>query len=422
MPLQTFDFSRLVQAQPNDYSGLRDALKNFYGGYEMSQTPMKMQNERQNEMLRNALLGAQGRQVGIQNQYLPEQLRLQNALSGQEYQAGSREQEMAAMKMQQFRDAVERQRARMQSSQGYGQAEEPSIPMRSGYTPSMQGGAPMNMQNRPAMNAEPSQDYQAFADAALIQKMTTGEGPKWYPDKDSGIVTGVAFANGQPVTFSLPVGMGAEEKAYRSTTGSERAKIDASRQNESIDRLSKSREMLQTLDETAQLIQENPESFQAAVGPFSARAREYGLTGTPEQKQLLGSIKALSGDVLAKTLPVLFPGRILATEMDSVRGMKFNEHDQPDIVRGKLSQQLQMVEKLIQREELYNEYREQGLPERKAVEMAIKNTPTDDIRRRSEAKAGITSSRQKIHPQLKDRTLEEMEREYAIRKQQGEGV
>lgn len=232
----------------NDYSGLRDALKNFYGGYEMAQTPMKMQNERQNEALRNALLQAQGQQVGIQNQYLPDQLRLQNALSGQQLKSAESEQEMAKIKRQHFMEAL----SRLSGSN----AGAPSTTQPMGYPDMNQGGmpgqanqnAPIPMRsavNAPMQQQAPSYNQggydqgQRFADAALVSEMLTGEKPKWYPDNDAGTVTGVTFFNGEPVTFSVPTGPDVGQKEEQKELGRARAEEKIARNRSEVMRQGK---------------------------------------------------------------------------------------------------------------------------------------------------------------------------------------
>lgn len=55
MALQTFDFSRLAPQQADNFSGIRDLFSNYLKGYEGSQIPMRMEQERKQREMANAL-------------------------------------------------------------------------------------------------------------------------------------------------------------------------------------------------------------------------------------------------------------------------------------------------------------------------------------------------------------------------------
>lgn len=57
MPLQVSNFSQMIQ--PHDYSGISDALKNYYQGYQLAATPEKMEQERISQDILNRMHGAQ---------------------------------------------------------------------------------------------------------------------------------------------------------------------------------------------------------------------------------------------------------------------------------------------------------------------------------------------------------------------------
>lgn len=84
MPLQTIDFSKIPVRDP-DYSGIRDIFSNYYKGYELGQTPRKLQEEAIKRALENQKLGVEARyaeplataNLGIQQaeaQYRPASL------------------------------------------------------------------------------------------------------------------------------------------------------------------------------------------------------------------------------------------------------------------------------------------------------------------------------------------------------------
>lgn len=80
MALQTQNFLGFGIHKP-DFSGISDLFKNYYQGYEQAQTPYKLEQERIARELQNRLSHEQIEQIGIQNQYLPQTLQEQIALS-----------------------------------------------------------------------------------------------------------------------------------------------------------------------------------------------------------------------------------------------------------------------------------------------------------------------------------------------------
>lgn len=212
-----FDFSHLVPVQPNDYSGIRDIFKNFYQGMDFAQTPQRLQAERQNEALKNALLKAQGEQVGLQNQYLPQMNDLALALDKQKLASGAREQEIAEMKMNFLRNALspsspyaDNNNPMMQHDIIDGDQLNYNIPMRPGYS-------------MKSSNIGQNSQNDDFRRAVLVNEMMGGPKPFVKYDDANGMLYEVVddLVSGKQYSRALEVGPGIEERERRKAIGQE---------------------------------------------------------------------------------------------------------------------------------------------------------------------------------------------------------
>ena len=169
--------------------------------------------------------------------------------------------------------------------------------------------------------------------------------------------------------YPLAQGLTAAQQGYQGGKGAGAAKA----YNDYVSAYTAMKNQEVPLHQLIELTQ-NPE-FDRTVGPVSAFFKN--LTGTPEQKSLLGQLRSTSGEVELQVAPQLG-----ATLTDSDKGLlntiKANpDKDFKDVFRGKLQSQALIKSVLSDRAYRAANYIDQGMSQLEAAKKAVEETPLD---------------------------------------------
>jgi hypothetical protein len=213
--------------------------------------------------------------------------------------------------------------------------------------------------NNPSLNMNNSGDY---AKAALAMSLMGMGQPKI--ENINGILTAITpFGN-----YPVGQGMTPQQEALAKGIG----KFSAEFYGDNVKAYQSYQDQGTALDKLTYEVENNPE-FKNVTGPVGSFLTKW--AGTPEQKELLGTLQSSSGEIslsVAHNLKGAWTGR----DQAMVNDIKANpKTDFPETFIGKLKAQKLIGEVLGHRSLLQAQYVEQGISPIKAAEMAAKETP-----------------------------------------------
>lgn len=327
MPVNLPNF---LQAETQDYNGYGNLLENALKGYEMARKPKQIGQEEQYRELVNRLTGEQGRKAGIEADYMPREKEANigntNAQTGL-YGAQTRGHDIA--------NAIEQALGmkREQSNIGLHDAQADHA----------------RQQAESARRLAPFIEQLKIAQTELAQTKAR-----------------------QPV-------LSERDKAFQRAAGTQSAKAVA----ENNQQIGAAEDVETSLKELQRLANTNPKLFNETVGPVSGRALKYG--GTPEQKELLGQIKAASGNVAQATLAMM-KGATSDRELNEVKQIKPTETDTPEAYKAKAATLLKIAEQIKNRKIYINKRMEDGATQSEAVREAMSHFPVDQYVKEAKVK------------------------------------
>lgn len=181
-----------------------------------------------------------------------------------------------------------------------------------------------------------------------------------------------------------------EEKSYQRTKGAQRAKSIA----ENSEQIAQANDLESSLGELVNIANIDPALFEETIGPVASRTNKY--TGTPEQKEMLGNIKAASGNVMLNTLQ-LMKGASSDREMAEVKEIKPSETDYPEAYKAKAQTLLKVAEQVKNRKIYINEQLENGISSTDAVKNAMERYPVSPLVKSAKTSENSKQKMIKIH-------------------------
>jgi hypothetical protein len=200
-----------------------------------------------------------------------------------------------------------------------------------------------------------------YPQAALLEKELFGTQPKFIEVNGQHLAV-TPFGN-----IPIAKGLTAEEKATEQGLGKYKAKL----YGDSIDAFRGYQNQQAALDALTDAVENNPE-FRNVTGRIKQPLTNW--LGTPEQKQLLGSLQSSSGEIALQVAPAL-KGAFTGRDQALINTIKASPNDFPDVFIGKLKAQKLINAALSERAKLTAELIEKGSSPLQASEMAAKKTP-----------------------------------------------
>ena len=130
------------------------------------------------------------------------------------------------------------------------------------------------------------------------------------------------------------------------------------------------------LDALTDAAENNPE-FKNVTGRINQPLANW--FGTPEQKQLLGTLQSASGEIALQVAPAL-KGSFTGRDQTLINTIKASPNDFPDVFIGKLKAQKLINQVLQQRSEKIAENLEKGIRPLKALQLATQETPLEKFK------------------------------------------
>lgn len=319
-----------AQHETQDYGGYGSLLENALKGYQMSRMPKQIGQEEQYRELVNRLTGHQATNEGIKSQYLPQEYEANIANTKAHtglYGAQTRGHEIA--------NAIE---------QALGMKREQS-----------------NISLHEAQRAH----AQAQAETARLLA------PYLVQHK-------IAQTEKERAKASQPI-LSEREKAFARAQGTQSAKAVA----ENNQQIGAAEDVETSLKELQELSNKNAKLFNETVGPVSGRTLKF--TGTPEQKELLGQIKAASGNVAQATLAMM-KGATSDRELNEVKQIKPTETDTPEAYKAKAATLLKIAGQIKNRKIYINKRIEDGATQSEAVREAMSHYPVEQFVKEAQVK------------------------------------
>jgi hypothetical protein len=196
------------------------------------------------------------------------------------------------------------------------------------------------------------------------------------------------------------------EKAFQGGLG----KYKANYYGKSVDAYNGYSNQNVALQQLKGAIENNPD-FRKVVGPIRKPITEW--LGTPEQKNLLGTVQSTSGVITLQVAPAL-KGTFSSRDQTLIDSIKASPKDWPDVFIGKLQAQMTINNVLRQRSKLQSEMIEHGMSPIQASEHAAKATPLSAYKPMIDK---LTKPSRSAPPKMP--TLEEIRAEKARRQAQG---
>lgn len=342
---------------------------------------------------------AETKGINITNQYLPEKLRLANALSGQELEwnpknwaSQNRLRDEQANEIHTLLQAkLDEMKIKADQNKIINEGLSTAFPNKNlgiAANPNNQkvngNNSPNNMQsnalsNGSNINQSTPNNTNITPQNSLMQSPVSGVNKMTYPQ--AAIMNHllglgqpqIADINGKKLAitpwgnFTVAEGMSPQQESYQKGIG----KYNAESYGKNVEAYTALNNQDVALDNMISAL-DNPE-FYNVTGPVSSFLTNW--AGTPERQQLLGNLRSSSGEIALQVAPSL-KGAFTGRDQTLINTIKANpDTDMSDVFIGKLKAQKMIGSLLAQRAKLAAEYIDSGMSSLKANEKAVRETP-----------------------------------------------
>lgn len=388
MPLQTFN--PIGATQTDDWSNLANLFGNYYKGYEMGQTPQRLEQEQQKRRLENQYLESQNKYLGEQSKYFGPSAQSQidlNKIHGNYYGAQAGLADQQRREAEYWNNILNQAYGNETSQQQPGQQSMPpqEMPPQQGgqggdFGQTTQGPQEGGAPGMPQQQAQNNSLVDIFKNNPAVRARAAEKFPHSGRELIKDEATGDQYIHDLLTGEKTLIHKGMSEQAREFKKG------DVKFYDTVIEGINNTQELGTTLNEIGSLIDKYPQIFNDVTGPINSTVKKY--LGSNEQKYVLGKLDALSGSILLNTAKSL-KGSFRQGEQDLIENIKASTPNTAAGFVGKYEATKLAYDAMQKRLELTAKYvRDEELTPHQAMKRASEETDLEVLRPQIETALG----------------------------------